>query len=213
MIKSSALSNLLKKAIDNGIDTVFISKKFGNILCIEGNDNNPLLNDVISSMWTEYEPTDESPLKDEKLKYLLIENDDSNVIMTNIYNYIICMKANKDLEKSYLEAAEKYNFTYNESLIGTQGQDKHYKHLLEMEDEEIMKLYNKYNPVLILNETTHKTAIIIYRFVIMKVVQTALDNLFDAIHIAFEDTIRIGLIINIVFIYWNNYAYIFVFII
>ena len=106
----------------------------------------------------------------------------------------------RDLEKSYLEAAEKYNFTYNESLIGTQGQDKHYKHLLEMEDEEIMKLYNKYNPVLILNETTHKTAVIIYRFVIMKVVQSALDNLFDAIHIAFEDTIRIGLIINIVFI-------------
>ena len=103
MIKSSALSNLLKKAIDNGIDTVFISKKFGNILCIEGNDNNPLLNDVISSMWTEYEPTDESPLKDEKLKYLLIENDDSNVIMTNIYNYIICMKANKDLKLGMLK--------------------------------------------------------------------------------------------------------------
>ena len=114
--------------------------------------------------------------------------------------YIEEIRIMRDLEKSYLEEAEKYNFTYNESLIGTQGQDKHYKHLLEMEDEEIMKLYNKYNPVLILNETTHKTAIIIYRFVIMKVVQTALDNLFDAIHIAFEDTIRIGLIINIVFI-------------
>ena len=40
MIKYSALSNLLKKAIENGIDTIFISKKSGDILCIEGNENN-----------------------------------------------------------------------------------------------------------------------------------------------------------------------------
>ena len=129
MIKSSALSNLLKKAIDNGIDTVFISKKFGNILCIEGNDNNPLLNDVISSMWTEYEPTDESPLKDEKLKYLLIENDDSNVIMTNIYNYIICMKANKDLKIGMLKKhLESLTQNLNKMLIP-------FKDVLEKKDE------------------------------------------------------------------------------
>ena len=129
MIKSSALSNLLKKAIDNGIDTVFISKKFGNILCIEGNDNNPLLNDVISSMWTEYEPTDVSPLKDEKLKYLLIENDDSNVIMTNIYNYIICMKANKDLKLGMLKKhLESLTQNLNKMLIP-------FKEVLEKKDE------------------------------------------------------------------------------
>ena len=129
MIKSSALSNLLKKAIDNGIDTVFISKKFGNILCIEGNDNNPLLNDVISSMWTEYEPTDESPLKDEKLKYLLIENDDSNVIMTNIYDYIICMKANKDLKLGMLKKhLESLTQNLNKMLIP-------FKEVLEKKDE------------------------------------------------------------------------------
>ena len=129
MIKSSALSNLLKKAIDNGIDTVFISKKFGNILCIEGNDNNPLLNDVISSMWTEYEPTDESPLKDEKLKYLLIENYDSNVIMTNIYNYIICMKANKDLKIGMLKKhLESLTQNLNKMLIP-------FKEVLEKKDE------------------------------------------------------------------------------
>ena len=51
MIKSSALSNLLKKAIENGIETIFITKKSGDILCIEGNDNISTFNDVISSMW------------------------------------------------------------------------------------------------------------------------------------------------------------------
>ena len=63
-----------------------------------------------------------------------------------------------------------------------------------------MELYHKYNPALILQQDTHKTAVIIYRFVVMKVVQSALDNLFDAIHLAFDTTIKIGLIINIVFI-------------
>jgi len=112
--------------------------------------------------------------------------------------YIEEIRIMRDLEKYYLQNAAIYNFTYNESLIGTEGENKHYKNFST--NETLMKLYNRYNPVLILNETTHKTAIIIYRFVVMKVVQSALDNLFDAIHIAFEDTIRIGLIINIVFI-------------
>ena len=103
MIKSSALTNLLKKAIENGIDTIFICNKSGDLLCIEGNENNPTLNDVISSMWMGYESNNDSPLKDEKLKYLLIENEDSNVIMTNIYDYIICMKSNKDMKLGMLK--------------------------------------------------------------------------------------------------------------
>ena len=103
MIKSTALSNLLKKAIENGIDTIFISKKSGDILCIEGNENNPTLNDVLSSMWLEYETLDDSSFKGEKLNYLLIENNDSNVIMTSIYNYIICMKSNKDMQIGMLK--------------------------------------------------------------------------------------------------------------
>jgi hypothetical protein len=112
--------------------------------------------------------------------------------------YIEEIRIMRDLEKSYLEVAEEYNFTYNESLIGTAGETKHYDSFKN--DEAKMKIYNQYNPVLILNETTHKTAVIIYRFVVMKVVQSALDNLFDAIHLAFEETIKIGLIINITFI-------------
>ena len=103
MIKYSALSNLLKKAIENGIDTIFISKKSGDILCIEGNENNPTLNDILSSMWLEYETLDDSSFKGEKLNYLLIENNDSNVIMTSIYNYIICMKSNKDMQIGMLK--------------------------------------------------------------------------------------------------------------
>ena len=34
----------------------------------------------------------------------------------------------------------------------------------------------------------------------MEVVQSALDNLFDAIHLAFDNTSRISIVINVVFI-------------
>ena len=108
--------------------------------------------------------------------------------------YIEEIRIMRDLQKYYLENAALYNFTYNESLIGTQYEDYLYP-----KDEEELRLYQLYNPVLILNETTHKNAIIIYRFVVMKIVQSALDNLFDAIHLAFDNTTTISYIINIAF--------------
>ena len=111
--------------------------------------------------------------------------------------YIEEIRIMRDLEKYYLQEAAFYNFTYNESLIGTPGKNKHYRGFEN--DTEKMRIYNKYNPVLILQEDTHKTAVIIYRFVVMKVVQSALDNLFDAIHVAFDETTEISYIINIVF--------------
>ena len=112
--------------------------------------------------------------------------------------YIEEIRIMRDLEVSYLQQAASYNFTYNESLVNTGYDNKHYK---SFENDSVkMELYHKYNPALILQQDTHKTAVIIYRFVVMKVVQSALDNLFDAIHLAFDTTIKIGLIINIVFI-------------
>ena len=102
MIKSSALSALLKKVISNGIETVFICRLSGEILCIEGKDSSQTLADLISSMWFEYYQIGENSLKDEKLNFLLIENDDSNIMTTNLYSYIVCMKANKNIKLGML---------------------------------------------------------------------------------------------------------------
>ena len=102
MIKSSALSTLLKKVISNGIETVFISKLSGEILCIEGKDSSQTIADLISSMWLEYYQIGENSLKEEKLNCLLIENDDSNIMTTNLYSYIVCMKANKNIKLGML---------------------------------------------------------------------------------------------------------------
>ena len=102
MIKSSELSNLLKRVISNGIETVFISRISGEILCREGEESNQTLSDLISSMWLGYYQIGEASLKDEKLNYLLIENDNSNIMTTNLYSYIVCMKANKNIKLGML---------------------------------------------------------------------------------------------------------------
>ena len=44
-------------------------------------------------MWVEYYQIGSAILKEKKLKYLVIENENSNIIIaTNIYSYIICLK-------------------------------------------------------------------------------------------------------------------------
>ena len=161
--------------------------------------------------------------------------------------YIEEIRIMRDLEVSYLETADNYMFSYNESLINTGFDDLHYpcgvkcEQYCEKEDSvgqcieklkiinetgkdyikdlvfkkmktyveiseinhigvnDIMKLYNRTNPALILQEDTHKITVIIYRHVVMKVVQAALDNLFDAIHLAFDTTTNVSLILNGIF--------------
>ena len=85
MIKASALSELLKKVIRNGIDIVLISNTTGEILCMESNHPNEIITDDISSIWIEYENVGNQ--LGEKLNYLLIENEDGNIMTTNIYGY------------------------------------------------------------------------------------------------------------------------------
>ena len=103
MIKSTALSDLLKKVISNGIETVFISRISGEILCIEGKESNQTLADLISSMWIEYYQIGEASLKEEKLNCLLIENDNSYIMTTNLYSFIVCMKSSKNVKLGMLK--------------------------------------------------------------------------------------------------------------
>ena len=103
MIRSSALSDLLKKVISNGIETVFICRISGEILCMEGKDSDQTLADLISSMWLEYYQIGESTLSEEKMKFLIIENDNSHIITANLYNYIVCMKANTSMKLGLLK--------------------------------------------------------------------------------------------------------------
>ena len=103
MIRSSALSDLLKKVISNGIETVFICRISGEILCMEGKDSEQTLADLISSMWLEYYQIGEPTLSEEKMKFFIIENDNSHIITTNLYNYIVCMKANTSMKLGLLK--------------------------------------------------------------------------------------------------------------
>ena len=59
---------------------------------------------------------------------------------------------------------------------------------------------NKKNQLIkIMQNDKYKMSIIIYRFVIMKVIEQSLNTLFDAMRLNFDETKKISLIINIIF--------------
>lgn len=128
MIKSSALSELLQKAISHGIDTIFISKNSGEILSIEGKESNQTITDVVSSMWASYYQLAKM-FNENELEYLIIENEDSNIITTNLYGYIIAAKAGIKMQlgmlKCHLESVANYlNKTFEpySTLIKTRSE-------------------------------------------------------------------------------------------
>ena len=83
----------------------------GEILAKEGVECTSTITDVVSSIWTEYNEIGDI-LKEEKLNYLIIENEDCYIIATHLYGYIITIKANPSnnlgMLKIHLESIAKY---------------------------------------------------------------------------------------------------------
>ena len=108
MIKTSTLSEMLKKTLENGIDAVFLCRISGDVLCSECKENEEekvkTLPDVVSIIWGEYLKVGQEGLKKENLKMLIFENEKSNIISAFLFGYIIGMKASTDITIGKLKA-------------------------------------------------------------------------------------------------------------
>ena len=102
----------------------------------------------------------------------------------------------RDTVKDYIEKAQQKNYYYNESFL---NDPNGFYELINNKYENVSD-YTKLNPVNALNTKSHKTIVIVYQFIISKVVTFALDKLFITIEGIFNDTIKVSLIINIAFI-------------
>lgn len=98
-----ALSELLRKGINNGMETIIISTLGGGILCMEGKDINKTILDILPSIWIEYYEVEETYFNQDKLNYILIENDTSNILLSNLYGYIITVIAEKKMKLGMLK--------------------------------------------------------------------------------------------------------------
>lgn len=98
-----ALSELLRKGINNGMETIIISTLGGGILCMEGKDINKTILDILPSIWIEYYEVEETYFNQDKLNYILIENDTSNILLSNLYGYIITVIAEKNMKLGMLK--------------------------------------------------------------------------------------------------------------
>ena len=103
MINPSKLNDLLQKAIDNNIETIFIHTLSGGILCMKGEKVHQTILDILPSMWIEYYQVEETSLSNEKLNYLLVENENLNILSSNLYGYLITVIAKKTMKLGMLK--------------------------------------------------------------------------------------------------------------
>ena len=108
------------------------------------------------------------------------QNSDSNSFFYNITYYgfdAITMRFMEDISSIYNHGYKIYNDKNNEN------------------NEILIKKELKQ----IFSDKIYKMNVIIYRFVIIEVIKQSLDKLFDNFKIIFDDSMKLSLIINIVF--------------
>ena len=111
--------------------------------------------------------------------------------------YIEEIRMLKNTVNDYYAKAEQKNYIYNESFL---NDPNGFYNILYDRFNNVSQDYNNSNPVNTLHYRSHKTIFIVYRFVILKIVNLALTELFNTFEGIFELTTKIGLIINITFI-------------
>ena len=70
---------------------------------MEGKDINKTILDILPSIWIEYYEVEETYFNQDKLNYILIENDTSNILLSNLYGYIITVIAEKNMKLGMLK--------------------------------------------------------------------------------------------------------------
>lgn len=78
----------------------------------EGIDNTSTISDIVSSIWTDYNEIGTQIFQNEKLNYLIIQNQDHHIMATHLYSYIIALKASNEANlgfiKVHLETISKF---------------------------------------------------------------------------------------------------------
>ena len=114
--------------------------------------------------------------------------------------YIEELRAIRDkVDKMYEVAIEK-NFKYNESYF--QDPKGNYQRIKKQFNNtpEQFKEYEYLNPARIFSTKSHKTLLIVYRFIITKVLTLAITESYNTFEEMFLQTDEVSLIINIIFI-------------
>lgn len=114
-------------------------------------------------------------------------------------SYIEEIRLLRDQVKEYITLSENKGYKYNESFLN--DPDGYYQTLIYDNYTDVIEDYKALNPVNSLNSTLHKTTIIVFRFIISKVIILSLDMMFNTFDGMILSTTRVSLIINITFMF------------
>ena len=110
--------------------------------------------------------------------------------------YIEEVRYLRDTVKEYLVLSRQKGYHYNESFLN--DPNGCYNSIIYANLSDIDE-YRSLNPANTLNTSSHKTAFIVYRFIISRVLILALQSLFSTFDGIFASTTKVSIIINAIF--------------
>jgi len=114
-------------------------------------------------------------------------------------SYIEEIRLLRDEVREYIALSQAKGFKYNESFLN--DPDGYYEEYFYKNYSNVIEDYKALNPVNALNSTLHKTTIIVFRFIISKVIILSIDMMFNTFDEMILSTTRVSLIINIAFMF------------
>ena len=112
-------------------------------------------------------------------------------------SYIEEIRLLRDEVRGYIILSGAKNYKYNESFLN--DPDGYYQSYIYDNYTDVIDDYKALNPANTLNSTLHKTTIIVFKFIISKVIILSIDMMFHTFDEMILSTTRVSLIINIAF--------------
>jgi predicted regulator of Ras-like GTPase activity (Roadblock/LC7/MglB family) len=106
MLKPKAISQVLKQATTGGVKATLLLNSEGSPLAfISDSDRDARVYAAIASnIWSTFEKNGKNLMRDDNLKFLLVECEKGNVAITTVSNMLLCLVAKPEVELGILKA-------------------------------------------------------------------------------------------------------------
>ncbi|CAG8538000.1 13494_t:CDS:2 [Acaulospora colombiana] len=105
MLKPKAITRVLEQATTGGVKATLLLNSEGSPLAFKSDlDSEARVYAAISSnIWNTFEKNGKNLLRDDGLKFLLLECEEGNVAMTTVKNMLLCLVAKPEVELGILK--------------------------------------------------------------------------------------------------------------
>ncbi|CAG8807751.1 7052_t:CDS:2 [Gigaspora margarita] len=106
MLKPKTITLVLKQATTGGVKATLLLNSEGSPLAFVSDSDREarIYAAIASNIWCTFEKAGKNLMKDDGLKFLLVECEEGNVAITTVSNMLLCLVAKPDVELGILKA-------------------------------------------------------------------------------------------------------------